>query len=171
MSTPDKHDPATVGERTWAVHGGNAPDASGALRTPLVLANSYLLPEDASQLGWSDTGTLMYSRSGHVNQHALETKLAALDGGEDAVVFASGVAALHAVFFTHLRSGDHVVVSAVTYEAVHRLFAELLPQRYGIEATFVDTTDLDAVRAAMRPTTRLVHVETIANPTTAVTDI
>ena len=171
MSTPDKHDPATVGERTWAGHGGNAPDASGALRTPLVLANSYLLPEDASQLGWSDTGTLMYSRSGHVNQHALETKLAALDGGEDAVVFASGVAALHAVFFTHLRSGDHVVVSAVTYEAVHRLFAELLPQRYGIEATFVDTTDLDAVRAAMRPTTRLVHVETIANPTTAVTDI
>lgn len=171
MSAPDKRDPSTVGERTWAVHGGNAPDASGALRTPLVLANSYLLPDDASQLNWSDTDTLVYGRSGHVNQHALEAKLAALDGGEEAVVFASGVAALHALFFTHLRSGDHVVVSAVTYEAVWRLFAELLPERYGIEATFVDTTDPDAVRAAMRPATRLVHVETIANPTTAVTDI
>ncbi|MEY8040074.1 PLP-dependent aspartate aminotransferase family protein [Saccharopolyspora cebuensis] len=171
MSAPDKHDPSTVGERTWAVHGGNSPDASGALRTPLVLANSYLLPEDASKLNWSDTGTLVYGRSGHVNQHALEAKLAALDGGAEAAVFASGVAALHALFFTHLRSGDHVVVSAVTYEAVHRLFAELLPERYGIEATFVDATDPDAVRAAMRPTTRLVHVETIANPTTAVTDI
>lgn len=171
MSTPDKHDPSTVDDRTWAVHGGNTVDASGALRTPLVLANSYLLPEDASQVSWSDPSTLLYSRTGHVNQHALEAKLTALDGGEDAVVFASGVAALHALFFAHLRSGDHVVVSAVTYEAVHRLFSELLPERYGIAATFVDTTDLAAVRAAMRPTTRLVHVETIANPTTAVTDI
>ncbi|MEB3368896.1 trans-sulfuration enzyme family protein [Saccharopolyspora mangrovi] len=171
MSAPDKHDPSTVGEKTWAVHGGNSPDGSGALRTPLVLANSYLLPEDASQLNWSDTSTLMYSRSGHVNQHALEDKLATMEGGEEAVVFASGVAALHALFFTHLRSGDHVVVSAVTYEAVHRLFSELLPDRYGIQATFVDATDPEAVRAAMRPTTRLVHVETIANPTTAVTDI
>lgn len=168
---PDKHDPATVSDATWAVHGGNATDASGALRTPLVLANSYLLPEDPSQLSWSDPNTRIYARNGNVNQHALEAKLAAMDGGESALVFASGVAALHAVFFTHLRAGDHVVVSAVTYEAVWRLFAELLPSRYGIEATFVDTTDLDAVRAAVRPTTRLVHVETIANPTTAVTDI
>ncbi|WP_258341679.1 trans-sulfuration enzyme family protein [Saccharopolyspora gregorii] len=168
---PDKHDPATVSDATWAVHGGNATDASGALRTPLVLANSYLLPEDPSQLSWSDPNTRIYARNGNVNQHALEAKLAAMDGGESALVFASGVAALHAVFFTHLRAGDHVVVSAVTYEAVWRLFAELLPSRYGIAATFVDTTDLDAVRAAVRPTTRLVHVETIANPTTAVTDI
>ncbi|MCA1189742.1 MULTISPECIES: PLP-dependent aspartate aminotransferase family protein [unclassified Saccharopolyspora] len=168
---PDKHDPATVSDATWAVHGGNATDASGALRTPLVLANSYLLPDDPSQLSWSDPNTRIYARNGNVNQHALEAKLAAMDGGESALVFASGVAALHAVFFTHLRAGDHVVVSAVTYEAVWRLFAELLPSRYGIEATFVDTTDLDAVRAAMRPATRLVHVETIANPTTAVTDI
>ncbi|MEU6132777.1 aminotransferase class I/II-fold pyridoxal phosphate-dependent enzyme, partial [Saccharopolyspora sp. NPDC047091] len=122
-------------------------------------------------LSWSDPDVRIYARNGNVNQHALETKLAALDGGESALVFASGVAALHAVFFTHLRAGDHVVVSAVTYEAVWRLFAELLPRRYGIEATFVDSTDLDAVRAAVRPTTRLVHVETIANPTTAVTDI
>ncbi|MGW0893856.1 trans-sulfuration enzyme family protein [Saccharopolyspora sp. NPDC002578] len=172
MSAPDKHDPATVADTTWAVHGGNAIDpATGALRTPLVLANSYLLPEDASEVSWSDPNRLVYARNGHVNQRALESKLAALDGGEQAAVFATGVAALHAVFFTHLRSGDHVVVSSVTYEAVWRLFAELLPERYGIEATFVDSTDLDAVRAAMRPATRLVHVETIANPTTAVTDI
>lgn len=172
MPDPDKHHPSTVGESTWAVHGGNAPDpTTGAIRAPLVLANSYLLADDASSTDWSDPGGLFYARTGHANQQALETKLAALEGGEDAVVFASGVAALHGLFFTHLRTGDHVVVSAVTYEAVWRLFAELLPQRYGIEATFVDTTDLDAVAGAMRPNTRLVHVETIANPTTAVTDI
>ncbi|MEU6132500.1 cystathionine gamma-lyase, partial [Saccharopolyspora sp. NPDC047091] len=78
---PDKHDPATVSDATWAVHGGNATDASGALRTPLVLANSYLLPEDPSQLSWSDPDVRIYARNGNVNQHALETKLAALDGG------------------------------------------------------------------------------------------
>jgi methionine-gamma-lyase len=81
------------------------------------------------------------------------------------------VAALHAVFFSQLRSGDHVVVSDVTYEAVWRLFTELLPSRYAIEATFVDVSDLDQVRAALRPTTRLIHVETIANPTTKVADV
>jgi cystathionine beta-lyase/cystathionine gamma-synthase len=169
---PDKHDAASVRTATWAVHGGNevAP-GSGAIRTPLVMANSYLLPDDPSQMSWSSSDHLIYTRNGGVNQRALEAKLSALDGGEEAAVFATGVAALHGVFFTLLCANDHVVVSDVTYEAVWRLFAELLPQRYGIEATFVDASDLEAVRAAIRPTTRLVHVETIANPTTRVADV
>lgn len=169
---PDKHDPASVGDATWAVHGGNRIDpGSGALRTPIVMANSYALPDDPSAMDWSGTDQLMYTRLGSVNQHALEAKLAAADRGEAAVVFATGVAALHATFFTLLRSGDHVVVSDVIYEAVYRLFAELLGDRYGIEATFVDAADPDAVRAAIRDTTRIVHVEPIANPTTRVADI
>ena len=86
-------------------------------------------------------------------------------------MLASGVAAIHAVIFGYLRSGDHVVVADVTYEATWRLYTELLPDRYGIEATFVDASDVEAMRAAMRPTTRLVHVEAIANPTTKVTDV
>lgn len=173
MSTrPDKHDPSTVALATWAVHGGNEPDAAtGALRRPLVMANSYLLPPDPSGMDWSNPGGLVYTRTGGVNQQALEAKLAALEGGEAATVFASGVAALHAVFFSRLRTGDHVVVSNVTYEAVWRLFTELLPERYGIEATFVDIADHAAVAAAIRPTTRLVHAETIANPTTTVADV
>ena len=169
---PDKHDAASVGDLTWAVHGGNVVDpGSGAVRTPIVMANSYLLPEDPASMNWSATDSLVYTRNGGVNQHALEAKLAVLEGGEEAVTFATGVAALHAVFFTLLRSGDHVVVSDVTYEAVWRLFFELLPERYGIEATFVDVADLDTVRAAIRPNTRIVHVETIANPTTKVADV
>ena len=84
---------------------------------------------------------------------------------------APGVAALHSIFFTFLKSGDHVVVSDVTYEAVWRLFSELLPERYGIEATFVDISDLAAVRVAVRPNTKLIHAETIANPTTKVADV
>jgi cystathionine beta-lyase/cystathionine gamma-synthase len=169
---PDKHDPTTVAFGTWAVHGGNAIDpGTGAIRTPLVMANSYRLPEDPASMDWSATDQLTYTRNGGANQAALERKLAAMDGGEAAACFATGVAALHGVFFTLLKSGDHVVVSDVTYEAVWRLFAELLPQRYGIEATFVDVADLDGVRAAVRPNTKLVHVETIANPTTKVADI
>lgn len=169
---PDKHVPASVRDSTWAVHGGNGIDeGTGALRSPLIMANSYRLPEDPSTMNWSNAEGLVYTRNSGANQQGLETKLAALEGGEEAAVFATGVAALHGMFFTLLRSGDHIVVSDVTYEAVWRLFSELLPRKYGIDATFVDVADPDAVRSALRPNTRLIHVETIANPTTKIADI
>lgn len=169
---PDKRDLASLAFATQAVHGGNTTDsAGGAIRTPIVMANSYLLPDDPSEMDWSDTETLSYTRNSGFNQICLQTKLAALERGADAAVFTTGVAALHAAFFSVLKTGDHVVVGDVTYEAVWRLMAELLPEKYGIEATFVDMADLDAVRAAIRPNTRLVHTEAIANPTTKVTDI
>jgi cystathionine beta-lyase/cystathionine gamma-synthase len=135
------------------------------------MANSYALPDDPSSISWSGTDVPLYTRNSGTNQLGLQRKLAVLEHGEDAVALASGVAALHAVFFTLLKSGDHVVVADVTYEAVFRLFTELLPQKYGIQTSFVDATDLDAVRAAVRPETRLVHIETVANPTTKVTDV
>jgi methionine-gamma-lyase len=101
----------------------------------------------------------------------LQEKLAALEGGEQAVVLASGVAALHAVFFTFLRTGAHIVCSDVTYIAVYRLLSQYLPEKFGVEVSLVDTSDLDAVRAAVRPNTALVHIETPANPTLRVTDV
>ncbi|MET1051089.1 MAG: aminotransferase class I/II-fold pyridoxal phosphate-dependent enzyme [Mycetocola sp.] len=169
---PDKHDPSTLSFPSQAVHAGNTIDAgSGAIRTPIVMANSYALPEDASTISWSGTDVPLYTRNSGTNQQGLQAKLAALEHGDDAVALASGVAALHAVFFTVLKSGDHVVVGDVTYEAIYRLFAELLPEKYGITATFVDASDPDAVRSALRPETVLVHVEVIGNPTTKVTDI
>lgn len=169
---PDKHDPSTLSFPSQAVHAGNLIDAgSGAIRTPIVMANSYALPEDASTISWSGTDVPLYTRNSGANQLGLQAKLAALEHGEDAVVLASGVAALHAVFFTVLKSGDHVVVGDVTYEAIYRLFAELLPEKYGITATFVDAADPEAVLAAIRPETALVHVEVIGNPTTKITDI
>ena len=169
---PDKDHPETLGLATQAVHAGNAVDAgTGAIRTPLVMANSYALPDDPSQLSWSGYDVPLYTRNSGANQLALQRKLAALEHAEDAVVLASGVAALHAVFFTLLRTGEHAVVSDVTYEAVWRLFADILPARYDVNATFVDTSDADAVRAAIRPNTKLVHTEVIANPTTRVCDV
>ena len=172
MPRPDKHDPRRLSDLSLAVHGGNGVDeGTGALRTPLVMANSYALPDDPSQISWSSTDGGLYTRNTGANQVALQKKLAALEDGDDAVALASGVAALHAVFFTHLRSGDHVVVADATYEATFTLFTQLLPRKYGIDATFVDIADLDAVRAAVRPRTRLIVTEAIANPTTKVADI
>lgn len=169
---PDKHDPSTLSEFSQAVHAGNEVDSgSGAIRTPIVLANSYALPDDPSTISWSGTDIPLYTRNSGANQLALQSKLALLEGAEDAVVLASGVAALHAVFFTLLKTGDHVVVADHAYEAIYKLFTDLLPVKYGIEATFVDTSDLDAVRAALRPQTVLIHTESIANPTTRMADI
>jgi cystathionine beta-lyase/cystathionine gamma-synthase len=169
---PDKDQPTSLSFDSQAVHSGNLTDATtGAIRTPIVMANSYKLPDDPSSLDWSDSQTLFYTRNSGHNQLCLERKLAVMERAEDAVVFSTGVAALHAIFFTFLKSGDHVVVSDVTYEAVWRLFGELLPERYGIETTFVDISDLTAVQAAVRSNTRLIHAETIANPTTKVADV
>lgn len=173
MSTASPHhNSSELHFNTQAVHAGNQVDpSSGALRTPIVMANSYLLPEDPSEMSWSGTDTPIYTRNSGTNQQTLEAKLAIFERGEQAVVLASGVAALHATFFTFLRTGDHAIVPDVSYEATWRLFSELLPQRYGIEATFVDMSDPDAVAAAVRPNTKLIHTEAIANPTTKVSDI
>ncbi|EON33923.1 Cystathionine beta-lyase/cystathionine gamma- synthase [Gordonia terrae C-6] len=159
-----------TGEMTRSVHAGN--DSSGpSVRTPITMANSYHLPPEPETMSWSGTEQLFYTRNTGANQVALQDKLAALEEADDAVVLASGVAALHAVFFTFLSAGDHVVVSDTTYEATWKLWSDLLPRKYGIEATFVDVGDLDATRAALRPGTRMLIAETIANPTTKVADI
>jgi len=169
---PDPADPSTLGDGTLSVHVGNSMDpASGAVRTPLTLSNSYALPYDPREVDWTVTDQLLYTRVSGINQLALQRKLAALEHAEDAVVLASGVAATHAVLFTYLNSGDHVVVSREVYEATYNLFVELLPRKYGITADLVDITDLDAVRAAMRPETRFIFTETIANPTTTIADL
>jgi len=169
---PDKQDYATLHEQSWAVHGGNRPDVTtGAIRTPIIMANSYRLPDDPSTLSDDDPDVLVYTRESGANQLALEAKLAATEHAEAAAVFATGVAALHATFFTLLNSGDHAVVSDVVYMRTFGLFDTLLPAKFGIEATFVDITDLDAVRAAVRPNTRLVHTELVANPDLRVADV
>ena len=101
----------------------------------------------------------------------LQDKLCALTGAEDCAIFASGVAALAAVFTTMLNSGDHAIVSEVCYSATNLLFREYLPKKYGVEVTLLDTTDTEAVRAAIRPNTKLIHVETPGNPTTGISDL
>ncbi|MEA4926796.1 MAG: PLP-dependent aspartate aminotransferase family protein [Syntrophomonadaceae bacterium] len=157
---------------TRAVHAGNDIDRdTGAIRRPLTMANSYELPYDPTDINWSSAGKALYTRNGGANQQYLQEKLCSLEGGADCVVLASGVAALSGIFFAFLKSGDHVVFSNVTYIAVYRLLNELLPGKYGIETTIADTSDLEAVKAAIRPNTKLIHIETPANPTLKVSDI
>lgn len=160
------------GFQTRAVHTGNDVDSeTGAIKRPITMANSYELPYDPSDLNWSSAGKNLYTRNGGSNQQYLQEKLASLEGGEDCVVLASGVAALSGLFFALLKSGDHVVFSSVTYIAVYRLLNELLKDKFGVETTIVDTTDIEKVKAAIRPNTKLIHIETPGNPTLSISDI
>lgn len=157
---------------TRAVHAGNDVDKNtGAIKRPLTMANSYELPYDPAEINWSSAGKALYTRNGGSNQQYLQEKLSVLEGGEDCVVLASGVAALSGVFFALLKSRDHVIFSNITYIAVYRLLNELFPSKYGIETTIIDTSDLKAVRAAVRANTKLIHIETPGNPTLKITDI
>ena len=161
-----------LGFGTRAVHVGNDVDAeTGAVRRPITMANSYELPYDPTSMNWSSADGNLYTRNGGANQKYLQEKLASLEHGEDCVVLASGVAALSGLFFAMLKSGDHVVFSSVTYIAVYRLLNELFNRKFGVETTIVDTTDIEKVRAAIRPNTRLIHIETPGNPTLAISDI
>ena len=163
---------ADYGIATQAVHTGTDYDAeTGAVRRPLHMANSYKLPNDLSKVNYSSTDLLMYARNGNANQHWLEEKIAALYGAQDVIVLASGVGALHALFWTLLKTGDRVVYPNVSYMAVYRMFHELFNRKFGVETVMVDMTDLAAVEKAITPGTRLVHIETPDNPTVGVTDI
>ncbi len=160
------------GVNTQSIHTGTDYDeGTGAVRRPLHMANSFKLPDDLSKVNYSSTDLLMYSRNGNPNQQWLEQKVAALHHADDAIVLASGVAALHALFWTLLKTGDRVVYPKVSYMAVYRLFHELFNNKFGVETVMVDMTDLEEVKKAITPGTRLVHIETPDNPTVGITDI
>ena len=145
---------------TMAVHGGaRKDDTFGAINEPIYMTSNYRIPTDGTPVDWSGIHSNIYQRNRNVNQMVLQEKLCALTGAEDGAVFASGVAALAAVFTTTLNSGDHAIVSEVCYSATNLLFREYLPKKYGVEVTLLDTTDTEAVRAAVRPNTKLIHVE------------
>lgn len=161
------------GFATQCIHAGNKPDKeTGAVERPITMSNSYVLPYDPSQVNWSSADDKpLYTRNGGANQMYLQERLALLEGGEDAVVLSSGVAALSGTFFSLLKSGDHVIFSDVTYIAVYRLLNELFNNKFEVETTILDTSDLDAIKNAIKPNTKLIHIESPGNPTMKITDI
>jgi len=161
---------------TQAVHAGQEPDpVTGSVTPPIHMTTTFKLPEPGPRLLDAlflkgDRPPHVYTRWSNPSIRTLEEKTAALEGAEAGVAFASGMAAVSSVLFTFLGAGDHVVASDVCYSGTAELLG-LHAGRYGIEVSLVDTSDAEAVRKALRPSTRLVYIETPANPILRLTDI
>jgi cystathionine beta-lyase/cystathionine gamma-synthase len=161
---------------TLAIHAGEKPDPeTGGLRLPIDMSTTFKLPGFGRKLFdallmESDRPPHAYGRWSNPTLRALEDRLAALEGADMAMVTATGMAAVSALLLTFLSKGDHVVASEVCYAGSVELFGEHLP-RLGIEVSLVDTSDVEQVREALRANTRIVYVETPANPILRIADI
>ncbi len=153
-----------MGFSTDCIHAGNAPDPStGAVAVPIYQTSTYVQEALGKNKGYE------YARTQNPTRHALEENLAVLEGGIGARAFASGMAAATAIS-TFVKGGEHVVCSNMTYGGTYRYYTKI-QANYGVEFSFVDTTDADEVRRAFRPNTRLLHLETPTNPTMNICDI
>ena len=149
---------------TKAIHAGVTPDPqTGAVMTPIYQTSTYAQPSPGEHRGYE------YSRTDNPTRSVLQAQLAALESAEHALVFSSGLAAIDAVL-NLLRAGDHVVAGDDLYGGTYRIFTKVAAHR-GIEFSFVDVGDAEALRAAMRPNTRLVWFESPTNPMLRVVDI
>jgi cystathionine beta-lyase/cystathionine gamma-synthase len=152
------------GFATRAIHVGQEPDPlTGAVSVPIYPTSTYV------QQGIGEHKGYEYSRVSNPTRTRLEENLAALENGVAARVFASGMAAIHAIV-TMLKSGDHVVCGNDLYGGTPRLFNQVMAG-FGLEFTYVDTSDAANVARAMRPNTRMVYIETPTNPLMGLTDI
>ena len=153
-----------AGFATRAIHVGQPPDPlTGAVNVPLYLTSTYAQKELGGDPEYD------YSRAGNPTRTAIEKCLASLEGGTTAHVFGSGMAAI-AALVTMLKTGDHVICGSNVYGGTPRLFNQVFAL-YGIEFTYIDTSEIEALKAAIRPETRLVHIETPTNPLMTLTDI
>ncbi len=149
---------------TLAVHAGVEPDpTTGAVMTPIYQTSTYAQADVAVHKGYE------YSRTDNPTRTALQCALAALEGGRYALAFASGMAAIDTLLRL-VQPGEHVLCGNDVYGGSYRLFDKVLAA-YGIQFSYVDTSDLAQVRAALRPETRLVWLETPTNPLLKITDI
>jgi cystathionine gamma-lyase/cystathionine beta-lyase/cystathionine gamma-lyase/homocysteine desulfhydrase len=153
-----------MGFSTDAIHAGVRPDpTTGAVMTPIYQTSTYAYEGLGRGKGYD------YARTINPTRSALEENLAALEQGSAAYAFASGMSAIHAVTML-LKAGDHVVVGNNVYGGTYRLFSKVL-EDFGLRFSYVDTSRLANVEAAVRPETRMVYIETPTNPMMVLTDI
>ncbi|WP_341933677.1 cystathionine gamma-synthase [Microbacterium sp. LWO14-1.2] len=151
---------------TRAIHAGQEPDpTTGSIIPPIYQASTHV--QDG--IGGFREG-YEYNRAGNPTRSSLETQLAALEGGAHALSFASGLAAEDALLRGILSPGDHVLLGNDAYGGTYRLLTKVL-SKWGVETTTVELSDLDAVRAGLRPETRIIWVETPSNPLLKIVDI
>ncbi len=170
MSKLQQH---SLGINTLSIHAGEQADPSTRATSPnLVMSTTYLADPDAnfSVEGMETDSPYFYTRWGNPTVRQLEQKLRALEQAESCIAFASGMAAISALFFHLLRNGDHLVISDVAYAAASEMTHELLPS-FGVQVSKVDMSDLEAVAAAITTHTKLVYIETPCNPILRLTDI
>jgi cystathionine gamma-lyase/cystathionine beta-lyase/cystathionine gamma-lyase/homocysteine desulfhydrase len=149
---------------TICIHAGQTPDpGTGAIITPIFQTSTYVQDALGEHKGFE------YARTQNPTRAALEHNIAAIEGGTAAFAFASGMAAIDAIT-TLLQAGDHVVVTDNTYGGTFRLFEKVL-RKYGLDFSYVDTSRIDLVELACRPSTKLIFVETPTNPVMRLTDI
>ena len=158
---------------TQAIHGGHKKDpVSGALTTPIFQTSTFVF--DSSEQGGRrfalEEDGFIYSRLGNPTNMQLEEKIALLEKGEACLSTASGMGAITSALWTALKAGDHIVASKTLYGCTYALLNHGI-SRYGVEVTFVDAANLDEVRAAMKENTKVVYLETPANPDLKLVDI
>ncbi len=152
------------GFATRSIHSGQEPDPStGAVTVPNLATSTFVQQGIGKHKGYE------YARVSNPTRTRLEQNLAALEGGRSAHVFASGMAAINAMCTT-LKAGDHLICSHNVYGGVPRLFNQILAN-YGLQFSYVDTSEAQSVARALRPSTRIVYVETPTNPLMSVSDI
>lgn len=155
---------AKAGFATRAIHDGQEPDpATGAVTVPIYATSTYVQQEIGKHKGYE------YARVSNPTRTRLEENLASLEGGSSAHVFASGMAAINAITSMY-KAGDHIVCGDNLYGGVPRLFNQVLAN-FGLEFTYVDTSQPNNVERAIRRNTRLVYIESPTNPLMALTDI
>lgn len=162
-----------IGEQTKAIHVGEEPDPLSRASAPnIVMSTTFLTDADAgfSVEEMDEDAAWIYTRWGNPTIHQLEEKVAALENGETAIAFGSGMAAISALLFHFLQAGDHAVISDVAYAAMAEMTNEMIP-KLNISITKVDTSDLNAVQQAIQTNTKLVYLETPCNPLLRLTDI
>lgn len=158
---------------TLAVHAGEAPcAATGALDTPIYQSTTFVSADSdemAAVYGEEKFG-YMYTRYGNPTLRALEQKVAALEGGEAALAFASGMAAISSAILGYVKAGDHVVAARSLYGAAYNFLNTKLP-RFGASTTFVQSTRVEDFEKAIQPNTRLIYFESPSNPVLEIVDI
>ncbi len=153
-----------MGFSTDCIHAGQEPEPhTGAVTIPIYQTSTYVQPELGRHKGYE------YARTKNPTRSALEANLAALERGKHGHCFASGMAAIDTVF-RMLQSGDHVIAGEDMYGGSFRLFSRVA-EKFGVQFTYVDTTNVDALRGAMRAETKIVYLESPTNPMMRVTDI
>lgn len=158
---------------TLQAHAGQSVDATGARVTPIYQTTSFVFDgvEQAREIFNHERPGHIYTRISNPTTDVLEQRLAALEGGSACVCFASGMAAEAAVAFTLCKTGDEIVCATALYGGTHTLFADRLPERFGIATRLVDIDDFAAVERAINEKTRMLYFESIGNPNMVIPDI